>query len=196
VADISDDMLALARAKGLETREVDASALPFAAGSFDAATLIMMIHHVPDWRGALAEARRVLVRGGILTAQIFLRENLEGSWVFDYFPRSKEWIWPGHMTAAELAEALPGAELHPYFYDGIDDGSLMALSREPASLLDARRRDATSYFEVMAERDPGELATGVDKLRVDLGAGRRPERERRPARERWGDGTVVVWTSD
>ena len=44
----------------------DATALPFAAGSFDAVLSFIMLHHVIDWEQALAEAIRVMRTGGVL----------------------------------------------------------------------------------------------------------------------------------
>ena len=42
----------------------DASRLPFTNGRFDAVVEIAVMHHVPDWRGALREVARVLKPGG------------------------------------------------------------------------------------------------------------------------------------
>lgn len=42
----------------------DASALPFAARSFDVVTLVRVVGHLPDARGALEGARRVVRPGG------------------------------------------------------------------------------------------------------------------------------------
>ncbi|HEX4563028.1 MAG TPA: methyltransferase domain-containing protein, partial [Solirubrobacteraceae bacterium] len=64
VVDRSREMLARATAKGLETVHADAQRLPFADETFDAATMISMLHHVDDQAAALAEARRVLEPGG------------------------------------------------------------------------------------------------------------------------------------
>jgi ubiquinone/menaquinone biosynthesis C-methylase UbiE len=47
-------------------RQADATALPFAAGCFDAVLSVLMLHHVVDWENALAEAVRVLRPGGVL----------------------------------------------------------------------------------------------------------------------------------
>lgn len=44
----------------------DACRLPFADGSFDGVLMVAMLHHLPDPRGALAEARRVLRPEGVL----------------------------------------------------------------------------------------------------------------------------------
>ncbi|PWK85699.1 methyltransferase family protein [Lentzea atacamensis] len=45
-------------------RQADATALPFEDGRFDAVLSCGMLHHVGDWRAALAEVVRVLRPGG------------------------------------------------------------------------------------------------------------------------------------
>lgn len=49
-------------------RRADATALPFAAGRFDAVLSVLMLHHVVAWERALAEAVRVLRPGGRIVA--------------------------------------------------------------------------------------------------------------------------------
>src|SRR5438552_4334644 len=49
-----------------ETRQADATALPFADGSFDAVLSWIMLHHTMAWEKALSEAARVLRPGGRL----------------------------------------------------------------------------------------------------------------------------------
>ncbi|GAA2370443.1 hypothetical protein GCM10010404_26590 [Nonomuraea africana] len=46
----------------------EATALPFASGSFGAAVAVNMLYHLPDPLSALREARRVLARGGVFVA--------------------------------------------------------------------------------------------------------------------------------
>lgn len=44
----------------------DVTDLPYQAGTFEAVTSYLMLHHVIDWEPALAEAARVLQPGGSL----------------------------------------------------------------------------------------------------------------------------------
>ena len=74
LSDQSEGMLAQARANLGEAaarfsfRQVDAQALPFADGSFDAVIANHMLYHLPDREKALAGIRRVLAPGGRLYA--------------------------------------------------------------------------------------------------------------------------------
>jgi len=58
----------------------DAASLPFADGAFDVVTMFDVIEHVPDDRRAVAEALRVLRRGGALVLST-PNEN----WRFPYY---------------------------------------------------------------------------------------------------------------
>jgi SAM-dependent methyltransferase len=76
--DLSKAMLDYARAKlqgrkGIEWREADALKLPFEDSKFGAVVCGFGIMFVPDWQAALAEARRVLVDGGILLFNVWDR---------------------------------------------------------------------------------------------------------------------------
>jgi arsenite methyltransferase len=70
--DVSDAMLAISKrrpdeingAGRLSLVKADATALPFADATFDAATSIQVYEYVPDLPAALAELRRVLRPGG------------------------------------------------------------------------------------------------------------------------------------
>jgi SAM-dependent methyltransferase len=76
----------------------DATALPFADGSFDAVAILYVLYHLPDPRLALSEAHRVMRPGGLIAVSA-----------------------PSRHDSPELAHALPktpltfDAELAPDF---------------------------------------------------------------------------------
>jgi SAM-dependent methyltransferase len=186
VVDRSREMLARAAAKGLAVVEADARRLPFADGSFDAATLISMLHHVEDRGAALAEARRILRPAGRLVLKGFTGEDAASLWILEYFPSSRPWMAATHPPRAELLEELPGARLVQFEFKDIQDGSLAALSADPRRVLAAAEAGATSYFERMWRDHPEELRAGLARLRADIVAGRAPRRA--------GTATVLSWT--
>lgn len=50
---------------GITFSAADAAALPFTDGSMDAVFGFGVLHHIPDWQGALSEIVRVLKPGGV-----------------------------------------------------------------------------------------------------------------------------------
>lgn len=74
--DLSPGMLAKARARGLEVAEADATALPFAAESFDVVCSFKVLAHVRDARTAMAECARVVRPGGWVIAEFYNRRSL------------------------------------------------------------------------------------------------------------------------
>jgi ubiquinone/menaquinone biosynthesis C-methylase UbiE len=70
--DLNDGMLRVARrlGPGIEWRQGDALALPFADGAFDAVASQQMLQFVPDPARALREMRRVTARGGRVVAAV------------------------------------------------------------------------------------------------------------------------------
>jgi demethylmenaquinone methyltransferase/2-methoxy-6-polyprenyl-1,4-benzoquinol methylase len=186
VVDRSAEMLARAEAKGLETVEADAQRLPFEDESFDAATMISMLHHVEDRRVALAEARRILRPRGRLVVKGFTGEDAASLWVLDYFPSSRRWMEATHPSRAAILEELPGARVFALEFEDMEDASLAALAADPERMLEAAERGATSYFERMQRDHPDELRAGRARLAEDIAAGRAPRRA--------GTGTVLSWT--
>ncbi|MFB2549907.1 bifunctional demethylmenaquinone methyltransferase/2-methoxy-6-polyprenyl-1,4-benzoquinol methylase UbiE [Ensifer soli] len=101
VLDINGSMLSVgaerAEKKGLSDHldfvEANAEALPFEAGSFDAYTIAFGIRNVPRIDVALAEAYRVLRRGGRLLVLEFsevdmpLLDKVYDAWSFNAIPR-------------------------------------------------------------------------------------------------------------
>jgi SAM-dependent methyltransferase len=177
VVDRSREMLAQARAKSLKTLRADATELPFADESFDAAMLVAMIHHVDRPTRALAEARRVLRPRGRLALMAFTREDVEASWCLQYFPVARPWMLATHPPLRELLDELPGSRRDPVVYRDLQDGSMAALLGHPARLLEAERRSQTSFFERM-ERDHAEqLHAGLARLSETCTPAGRPNRQ-------------------
>jgi len=64
-ADFSEEMLAVAKAKGVRrTMIADALALPFADRSFDCLTIAFGLRNIKDWCAALREMNRILITTG------------------------------------------------------------------------------------------------------------------------------------
>jgi SAM-dependent methyltransferase len=178
-------MLARAAAKGLETVEADARALPFGDASFDAVMCVSMLHHVDDRPRALAEQRRVLRPGGRGALMLYTREDIEHAWYHDYFPSTRAWMEASHPRLAELLDLLPGARRIELVFRDLEDASLAALSAFPDKVLDPAWRSQTSYFERLARDHPDELTAGLERLRADIAAGNPPRGQ--------GTATVLAW---
>jgi SAM-dependent methyltransferase len=78
--DISERMVELARARGVDARVGDVQSLPFDDGSFDCALAAWVLFHVPDLDRALSELARVLRPGGRLVAVTTSVRHLEELW--------------------------------------------------------------------------------------------------------------------
>jgi ubiquinone/menaquinone biosynthesis C-methylase UbiE len=185
VVDRSAQMLARATGKALDTVRANATRLPFADASFDAAMLVSMLHHVDSPAHALGEAKRVLRAGGRLAVMLFTREDIADAWCLDYFPSSRAWMNETHMPLAQLFHELPGARRMPVVYSDLQDGSMAAMLAHPELLLDRKRRAQTSYFERMERDHPDELRAGLDRLEREL--------QGRTAPWRAGRASVVAW---
>lgn len=194
VLDLNEAMLERAATKGLPTVHGDAATLPFGDESWDAVVLISMLHHVPDWRAAIEEAKRVLVAGGRLVMMGWAREHVEQvTWLHAYFPTARAWMSEHHIPFAEALAPMPGARLIPFEFTDTVDASVGALQRFPELLVDPDIHRQTSYFERLADTAPDELAAGLARLEADLRAGVRPDDSVAAARARIGDACVVSW---
>jgi SAM-dependent methyltransferase len=76
--DISERMVELAKARGVDAIVGDVQELPFADGSFDCAIAAWMLYHVPDVARGIAELARVLRPGGRLVAVTNAADHWQG----------------------------------------------------------------------------------------------------------------------
>ncbi|MDP2950627.1 MAG: class I SAM-dependent methyltransferase [Chloroflexota bacterium] len=96
------------RADGVQLLLADATRLPFEDGRFDAVFEIGILHHVPDWRGALGEIARVLKPGGTFYFLDISNKWLQGGLFRFLFPHA-----PGTgFSEAEVRDELACAGLH------------------------------------------------------------------------------------
>lgn len=114
--DRSGEMLQAARrrlrdARNVEVRRGELEALPLADGELDAATLLLVLHHVPDPAAALAEATRVLKPGGrLLIADMLPHDHEEYRQQMGHV-----WLGFGEEQVVRLLEQsqLEGARVIP-----------------------------------------------------------------------------------
>ncbi len=105
--DSSTAMLKAARQRlggydNVEVRRGDLEALPIDDGGLDAATVCLVLHHVPDPAAVLRDAARALAPGGrLLVIDMFRHERIE-------YQRQMGHVWLGFETA-QMEEWLGGA---------------------------------------------------------------------------------------
>lgn len=74
--DLSPGMLELARERGLEVHEANATELPFEDASFDVACSFKVLAHVRDIELAMAEMARVVRPGGRVIAEFYNTDSI------------------------------------------------------------------------------------------------------------------------
>jgi ArsR family transcriptional regulator len=108
--DRSTDMLQAARRRlrehpNVDVRRGELEALPIADNELDAATLMLVLHHVPDPTAALAEAARALKPGGRLVIVDMLPHDREE------YRHQMGHVWLG-LGEEQLRRLLTSAGLH------------------------------------------------------------------------------------
>jgi SAM-dependent methyltransferase len=163
--DTARGMLEVARERGITWLvQADGAQLPFAEASFDAVLAVQVLHHIADWRLALAETLRVLRPGGRIlfgsdqrdpeAHSEQLRRQMR-SIIGELAPQARP-----PATGAPLAHELErlGAELEP----DLIAAEWVQIVR-PSEVLDrlARRNDLFSWA-----LDDALLATAVERTRA------------------------------
>lgn len=158
----------------------DAVALPFPDGRFDFATAFMSLMDIPDFRGALREAHRVLRPGGFLQFSILhpcfmtprrrvLRDSernilgIEIGGYFDTSPRTERWIFES-VPIPERGAPFEFVQLHHTLAEWlnavVDAGFAIERLAEPCATEDEARanpyiadtREAPLFLHVRARK--------------------------------------------
>lgn len=87
----------------------DATAIASEDGLYDAVFDFGILHHIPDWRAALAEVRRVLAPEGRFYAEEVLAPAIRRSRHFFKHPQEDRFDAAGFETALEQAGLAPVA---------------------------------------------------------------------------------------
>ena len=160
--DASAGMLAEARAKlpGADFRHGVAEELPFADGTFDAALMVLVVHHL-DRPRAFAEARRVLAPRGRLLITTTNPDAFPRAWMAPLFPSYVRIEQDRFPSFASLDQNLREAGFAPV--RRIDHVVPRSFSRADA-LAKLRGRHA-STFDLL---DAAEYAAGVARAEREL----------------------------
>lgn len=149
-----------------------AEALPFAAGSFDAALAVLTTHHWADPRAGLAELVRVADRQVVLTwDQAYTAEHF---WfIRDYLPEAAA-RESGLAALTTIVEAWPDAEVSvvPVPWD-CTDGFFAAYWRRPEAFLVPAVRASISGLALLEQQL---VDRAIDRLERDLVTGTWAER--------------------
>ena len=151
---------------GFPAVQADATALPFATGIFDAAVMRHVLHLIPDWRAAVAEALRVVRSGGKLLVshgsypepyRSLFRRFLEEAGV------DRPWVGLPPGSEAVLDDLLTGSgararTLEPVIdeveepLEGFVEGMRRGLYSWTWEVDERRRREAAGRVAAWAER--------------------------------------------
>lgn len=176
--DVSSTMLASAQAKSGTVQWVgaDATAIPFADGSFGAAVCTMALHHFREPAAVFREIARVLGQDARLVFLTAAREQMRCYWLNEYFPEAMEASILQMTPLDQTIIALLGAGFAqvtavPFFVTAdLQDLFLYAGKYRPALYLDPGVRAGISTFANLASTP--ELEQGCARLEADLAAGR------------------------
>ncbi len=177
--DLSSGMLEKAREKLREGHDVrlvrgDAQRLPFRDGAFDAATLILVVHHIEDLPTMARELRRVLSPGGRVLFMTRDHDEIEDSYIA-MFPGVLEIDLARFPRVDRLESELEDAGLVDVGHDRETNPGFTMTREEVMERVDGR---FISTLSLMSDREFGE-AREVFVGRLE---------------ERYGDGPIPTAT--
>lgn len=176
--DPSEVMLEKAKIKNPHATFITAQAenIPLSNHFFDGAIAVLTFHHWTNKIEALKEVNRVLKSNSKLVFFSFTPEQMQGYWLYHYFPKMiencmkvipplkvmKEWLIHSGFTSIQTEEYF----VHP----GLQDHFLYSHKYSPEKYLLEEVRDQTSGFKVLSE--PIELGKGLQSLEKDIESGK------------------------
>ena len=150
--DLSPRMVDLTRVRGLNARQGDIEALPFADEEFDCVLANRVLYHVPNLNQGLAEIARVLRPGGRLVAVTYSEQHLHE--LFDLV---------GQSPIASTFSTESGAEALRVHFDRVDRRDITGSAQ--FSSPDAIRGYLAAYGE-FAPFSHADLAAHLSDLRT------------------------------
>jgi SAM-dependent methyltransferase len=151
--DLSAGMLREARrgAPGVPLVRGQAGALPFAAGSFDLLFCVNALHHFPDPRAFIAEARRLLRPGGAwVNSNMDPHAGRDRWYLYDYFPGTLETDLRRFPSAGTLVDWAKAAEFDQATW--LTSEHIRAVQRGRAVLADPfLRKHGTSQLALLSD---------------------------------------------
>ena len=168
--DLYSKPLEVARQRGLEVHEGAADDLPFDDQSFDLATLLDVVEHVPNEHGVFSECRRVLKPGGKLLVTV----------------PALMWLWSNNdvinahqrrYTREDLGQKLAHhgfkvlrSSYNNFFIFPLAAGTILARRGRAEPELASPHFDDDAYQVEMESAPPGlnGVLTGVGKLEAQL----------------------------
>jgi SAM-dependent methyltransferase len=150
----------------IEVRKGDASTLPLADASADAAWMSLVLHHIPDLDAAAREIRRVLHDGApILIRGGFSGGDYSGIELVRWFPETARTV-DTFPSLDETLAAFASAGLHQVALEPVWEARPSSLASFLAEIDDFRRADTT-----LRGLTNDEFMRGKERLRRAVDAG-------------------------
>jgi len=193
--DLSEDMLAVARAKLADEEAIGRVAF---RRSFDAAIINQVLHHLADEKDASFSAHRAVIRemhrvlrpGGVLVVNTCTIEQLaNGYWYYDLVPEARDASIRRHIPADRLESMLADAGFEPRAPKVPEDVVMQGGAYfDPTGPLRESWRRGDSFWALAT---PDQIARAEDRVRkmLDDGTLQRWFQERDARREGVGQFT-------
>lgn len=148
--------------------------LPLSNQAVDAATVVLAVHHFPDYRQALNEIHRIVGDGQIVFFT-YNPEMIHSFWLTEYFPEFVKDVESTFLPISKLIEEIKSIKnsavnITPFPLPNDLSDSFAAVGwARPELYLDSGIRSGISSFSKINDEA---LSSGLTRLRGDLATGR------------------------